>query len=462
MRYSIHKSFKKRKDIVARLPKPGGDLGSWGDILNDFLTQAHNTDGTIKKNVISEATLSQVVRDKLNTTAGQQGATGPGVPTGGTAGQILSKKSGASFDTEWVTATSTIIGDSSVTTAKIADGTVTEAKLSSEAQAKLNGVNAPDQSLTKDKLALALGVVFDISDDQPANPLYTTANGTNVPVLWLQPSSLARFVPVIPATPTWDPYQYTVLVPDLVGIQYSVVSTGQIIPPAVATKVVSSTPTTVTIAATAKPGYQLPNAFSWSYSAYDMSNITLLTSDTFDSPTRQTLTSYGSTNTALGGSPILWTGDTDAFTVMNNTLTLTKTGSSSYSQQGVTLKTNAENMRVEFDLTLPSTGLPQGRGVGFSLVFINGQSNRYIYFSGGIGTIINGDMVGILPSPNGHYIVDYVNSTLTIKNPAGDTNTVITEKVSTPINTIGFTRISMASPDFEPTIENIKVSKIGF
>lgn len=33
---------------MARLPQPGGDQGVWGDILNDFLLQAHNSDGSLK------------------------------------------------------------------------------------------------------------------------------------------------------------------------------------------------------------------------------------------------------------------------------------------------------------------------------------------------------------------------------------------------------------------------------
>lgn len=33
---------------MARLPTPGSDDGTWGDILNDFLTQAHNNDGALK------------------------------------------------------------------------------------------------------------------------------------------------------------------------------------------------------------------------------------------------------------------------------------------------------------------------------------------------------------------------------------------------------------------------------
>jgi hypothetical protein len=34
---------------VPRLPKPGGDAGSWGDVLNEFLSQEHNADGSLKR-----------------------------------------------------------------------------------------------------------------------------------------------------------------------------------------------------------------------------------------------------------------------------------------------------------------------------------------------------------------------------------------------------------------------------
>ena len=79
---------------MPRLPHPGGDQGNWGTILNDYLSQAHNTDGSLKpasvstvniqNNSISEPKLDQDVRDKLNTIAGQQGATGPAGATGAT------------------------------------------------------------------------------------------------------------------------------------------------------------------------------------------------------------------------------------------------------------------------------------------------------------------------------------------------------------------------------------------
>ena len=34
--------------MPARLPQPGGDNGDWGDILNEFLLEAHNPDGSLK------------------------------------------------------------------------------------------------------------------------------------------------------------------------------------------------------------------------------------------------------------------------------------------------------------------------------------------------------------------------------------------------------------------------------
>jgi len=33
---------------MARLPTPGSDSGTWGNVLNEFLEVAHNTDGSLK------------------------------------------------------------------------------------------------------------------------------------------------------------------------------------------------------------------------------------------------------------------------------------------------------------------------------------------------------------------------------------------------------------------------------
>ncbi len=37
---------------MSRLPIVGGDSGTWGDVLNDFLSVSHNTDGTLKQSAL--------------------------------------------------------------------------------------------------------------------------------------------------------------------------------------------------------------------------------------------------------------------------------------------------------------------------------------------------------------------------------------------------------------------------
>lgn len=61
---------------MARLPQPGGDKGNWGDILNDFLLQAHDSDGTLgtdtvgaaqlQDGAVAETKLANAVQTKLN------------------------------------------------------------------------------------------------------------------------------------------------------------------------------------------------------------------------------------------------------------------------------------------------------------------------------------------------------------------------------------------------------------
>ena len=41
--------------MAARLPTPGSDRGTWGNILNDFLDVSHNADGTLKDGAVSSA-----------------------------------------------------------------------------------------------------------------------------------------------------------------------------------------------------------------------------------------------------------------------------------------------------------------------------------------------------------------------------------------------------------------------
>lgn len=42
---------------MARLPIPGSDAGNWGQILNDYLSAAHKADGTLKPNSVSTTSI---------------------------------------------------------------------------------------------------------------------------------------------------------------------------------------------------------------------------------------------------------------------------------------------------------------------------------------------------------------------------------------------------------------------
>ena len=55
--------------MSARLPQPGSDDGTWGTILNDFLSVAHNGDGTLQNGIITDATIAAtaaIARTKLD------------------------------------------------------------------------------------------------------------------------------------------------------------------------------------------------------------------------------------------------------------------------------------------------------------------------------------------------------------------------------------------------------------
>lgn len=88
---------------MARLPTPGSDNGTWGQVLNDFLAVAHTTSGTIKPNAVDSSAIqdnsisgaklqdSSVTSDKLTS-------------TGGSNGQVLTKNTGIAGGLEWTSA----------------------------------------------------------------------------------------------------------------------------------------------------------------------------------------------------------------------------------------------------------------------------------------------------------------------------------------------------------------------
>jgi hypothetical protein len=79
---------------MARLPQPGGDQGSWGEVLNDFLSTEHNNNGTLKASGslstkyskpaggIPETDLDSSLQTKVNTVLASGGYIKPttGIP----------------------------------------------------------------------------------------------------------------------------------------------------------------------------------------------------------------------------------------------------------------------------------------------------------------------------------------------------------------------------------------------
>ncbi len=55
---------------MTRLPVVGGDDGNWGQILNDFLEQAHQSDGALKPGSVTLSKLSSQVQAALSPTVG--------------------------------------------------------------------------------------------------------------------------------------------------------------------------------------------------------------------------------------------------------------------------------------------------------------------------------------------------------------------------------------------------------
>ncbi len=67
---------------MARLPIPGSDEGEWGEILNEYLSQAHASDGSLKPGAVAFSTLAPSLQTQITTTTGPTGPSGPEGPTG--------------------------------------------------------------------------------------------------------------------------------------------------------------------------------------------------------------------------------------------------------------------------------------------------------------------------------------------------------------------------------------------
>lgn len=145
--------------------------------------------------------------------AGSQGPAGVGVPTGGTAGQVLAKKSGTNYDTEWVDQTGGGGGTSDYTdlTSKPSINNVTltgNKSLSDLGAASESAVAAkytkPSTGIPKSDLASAVQTSLGKADTALQSAPVTSVNGQTGAVALSIPSTAADVgaiaAPASPAT----------------------------------------------------------------------------------------------------------------------------------------------------------------------------------------------------------------------------------------------------------------------
>lgn len=72
---------------MARLPQPGGDDGTWGVILNDFLAVVHDEDGTLLANTVNTAAIQDDAVDVAKIATSNSPSTNQALVYNGTAMQ---------------------------------------------------------------------------------------------------------------------------------------------------------------------------------------------------------------------------------------------------------------------------------------------------------------------------------------------------------------------------------------
>lgn len=134
---------------MARLPQPGADEGAWGDILNEYLSQSLSSDGSLKNNTVGSP---QVIPLSLTTSTLAAGA-------------VTEEKLASAVQTKLNALVSSEIANDSVSTAKLQNNSVTTAKINDNAitNAKIAAAAAIDQSKIAG-LTAALAAKADTSD----------------------------------------------------------------------------------------------------------------------------------------------------------------------------------------------------------------------------------------------------------------------------------------------------------
>lgn len=179
---------------MARLPVPGSDNGTWGDVLNDFLAVAHTSTGAIKANAVDSSAIqdNSVSGAKLQDNSIGDSKLNAG---SGSNGQVLTKNNVAAGGFEWAAgggaadATTTtkgivqLAGDLSGTaTAPTVPGLVTKANTSTTISAGTGLAGGGDLSANRTLSAnfgTTAGTIAEGNDSRITGAEQTTNKGAS-------------------------------------------------------------------------------------------------------------------------------------------------------------------------------------------------------------------------------------------------------------------------------------------
>lgn len=158
---------------MARLPQPGGDNGTWGNVLNDYLSQAHKTDGNLKDNIVTSSVLAP---NAVTASTIQDGTISEAHLDSSVQNKLNTAGSGNVADG---TITTVKLHDDAVTTVKLADDAVTDAKVSATAaiaKSKLAPLNIADADVTAISQNKISGLTAALSGKADTSHTHVVAN----------------------------------------------------------------------------------------------------------------------------------------------------------------------------------------------------------------------------------------------------------------------------------------------
>lgn len=134
---------------MPRLPQPGSDNGTWGNVLNEYLSQSLNPNGTLKDNIITTTHIAD--------------------------GTITELHLDASTQNKLNTAGSGNVADGTITTAKLHDGAVVDSKVDPSAAIAQSKIANLTTDLAGKAAAVHAHTASDITDSTATGRLLMAA-----------------------------------------------------------------------------------------------------------------------------------------------------------------------------------------------------------------------------------------------------------------------------------------------